>query len=74
MRRKLLAWGGGVALALGLAVPALATPGFATGNVNLRAGPGTNYPQVVVPNGAPVEISGPVRAGGAEHCRLHRFA
>ncbi|MBP0445546.1 SH3 domain-containing protein [Roseomonas sp. SSH11] len=47
------------ALLLGLAGPALAAPGFATGNVNLRAGPGTNYPQVtVVPAGAQVEIFG----------------
>lgn len=47
------------ALLLGLAGPALAAPGFATGNVNLRAGPGTNYPQVtVVPSGAGVEIFG----------------
>ncbi|WP_424134415.1 SH3 domain-containing protein [Roseomonas chloroacetimidivorans] len=47
------------ALLLALAAPASAAPGFATGNVNLRAGPGTNYPQVtVVPAGAPVEIFG----------------
>lgn len=59
MRRKLLVWAAGLGLVLGAAVPALAAPGFATGNVNLRAGPGTNYPQVVVvPNGAPVEIFG----------------
>jgi len=42
-----------------LAGPAAAAPGFATGAVNLRAGPGTGYPQVVVvPAGAPVEIFG----------------
>jgi uncharacterized protein YraI len=47
------------ALLIGLAGPALAAPGFATGNVNLRAGPGTTYPQVtVVPQGAQVEIFG----------------
>jgi uncharacterized protein YraI len=47
------------ALVLGLSGPASAAPGFATGAVNLRAGPGTNYPQVlVVPAGAPVEIFG----------------
>ncbi|HEY8614524.1 MAG TPA: SH3 domain-containing protein [Roseomonas sp.] len=47
------------ALLLGLAGPASAAPGFATGTVNLRAGPGITYPQVtVVPAGAPVEIFG----------------
>jgi uncharacterized protein YraI len=49
----------GFGLMLGTALPALAAPGFATGNVNLRAGPGTGYPEVVVvPNSAPVEIFG----------------
>ncbi|WP_338661819.1 SH3 domain-containing protein [Pararoseomonas sp. SCSIO 73927] len=47
------------ALLIGLAAPASAAPGFATGNVNLRAGPGTTYPKVVVvPTGAGVEIFG----------------
>ncbi|MBP0493490.1 SH3 domain-containing protein [Pararoseomonas indoligenes] len=47
------------ALLLGLANPASAAPGFATGSVNLRAGPGTTYPKVVVvPSGAGVEIFG----------------
>ncbi|MGI4951948.1 MAG: SH3 domain-containing protein [Janthinobacterium lividum] len=47
------------------ALPALAAPGFATGNVNLRAGPGTGYPQVVVvPNSAPVEIFGCLQGYG----------
>lgn len=47
----------GLGMVLSAAVPALAAPGFATGNVNLRAGPGNGYPQVVVvPNNAPVEI------------------
>ncbi|WP_308219921.1 SH3 domain-containing protein [Roseomonas populi] len=47
------------ALLLGLANPASAAPGFATGSVNLRAGPGTSYPKVVVvPAGAGVEIFG----------------
>ena len=41
------------------AAPVAAAPGFATGAVNLRAGPGVTYPQVVVvPAGAPVEIIG----------------
>jgi len=48
-----------VAMLAGLAAPALAAPGFATGDVNLRAGPGTSYPRVVtVPRGAAVEILG----------------
>ncbi|WP_159347544.1 SH3 domain-containing protein [Roseomonas harenae] len=55
------------ALLLALSNPASAAPGFATGNVNLRAGPGTNYPQVtVVPAGAPVEIIGCL--GGYSWC------
>lgn len=41
---------------------AQAAPGFATGNVNLRAGPSTQYPAItVVPNGARVEIHGCLR-------------
>jgi uncharacterized protein YraI len=43
---------------LGIAT-AQAAPGFATADVNLRAGPDTDYPSVeVIPNGAPVEIAG----------------
>ena len=65
MKRHLLGMGVGFGLLLGVAVPALAAPGFATGNVNLRAGPGTGYPQVVVvPNGAPVEIFGCLQGYG----------
>jgi uncharacterized protein YraI len=42
-----------------MAAPASAAPGFATGDVNLRAGPGTQYPRVVVvPGAAEVEIFG----------------
>ncbi|WP_426959466.1 SH3 domain-containing protein [Muricoccus radiodurans] len=46
-------------LTLALAAPASAAPGFATNDVNLRAGPGVNYPRVTaVPSGAAVEIFG----------------
>ena len=49
----------GMALVVSAVAPALAAPGFATGNVNLRAGPGTGYPQVtVLAAGQPVEIFG----------------
>ncbi|MFC0407411.1 SH3 domain-containing protein [Roseomonas elaeocarpi] len=49
----------GLALTVSAVAPALAAPGFATGNVNLRAGPGTAYPQVTVLGaGQPVEIFG----------------
>jgi uncharacterized protein YraI len=52
------------ALAVGalLAFPSLAsaaTQGFATANVNMRSGPSTRYPAVVViPVGAPISING----------------
>ncbi len=45
----------------GIAAPAAAqaATGYTTGNVNLRAGPGTQYPRVlVVPAGAPVAVFG----------------
>ena len=51
----------GAALIAALAVPTLANaaPGFATGNVNLRAGPSTGYPVITtLYAGAPVEIIG----------------
>ena len=50
------------ALLLGLAVPgaaSAATGGFTTGNVNMRAGPGTGYPVITtVPYGSSVAIYG----------------
>ncbi len=49
------------ALAGSLLLPAAAeaSDGFVTGDVNLRAGPGTDYPRItVLPEGAPVEIYG----------------
>ncbi|WP_334175259.1 SH3 domain-containing protein [Pseudoxanthobacter sp.] len=47
-------------LGIGAAAPAqAASPAVTTGNVNLRAGPGTNYPAVgSVPRGASVTIYG----------------
>lgn len=56
---KRLAWL--VLASLALAVPALAqaADGFVTGNVNLRAGPDSEYPLIVtVPVGTPVNIQG----------------
>jgi len=39
--------------------PAFAEPGFLSASVNLRAGPGTHYPALlVIPAGAPLEIIG----------------
>jgi uncharacterized protein YraI len=36
---------------------AQAAPGFATGDVNMRTGPGTNYARITtIPEGAPVEV------------------
>ncbi|WP_288430020.1 SH3 domain-containing protein [uncultured Agrobacterium sp.] len=59
MKKKLF---GAIALLALVAAPALAeaaTRGFATANVNLRSGPSTAYPAVVViPNGAPLTIHG----------------
>ncbi len=50
----------GVTLALlGMAGSAVAAPGFTTDGVNLRAGPGLDYPPVVpLPPGTPTEIYG----------------
>ena len=46
-------------LSLGLSSIAAAVPGYATGNVNLRAGPGTNYPVVTTLSaGTGLEIYG----------------
>jgi len=59
LKKKLL---GALALFALVAAPALAeaaTRGFSTANVNMRSGPSTAYPAVVViPNGAPLTIHG----------------
>jgi uncharacterized protein YraI len=48
-----------VALVAAPAAADAATRGFATANVNMRSGPSTAYPAVVViPNGAPVTVHG----------------
>lgn len=57
--RRLILWA--VALAAGLALPmaAMASPGFVTTNLNLRAGPSTGFPVVdTIPDGARVNIHG----------------
>lgn len=59
------------ALVSAMAVPgvAAAANAYATGNVNLRAGPGTNYPVVVTVNvGAPVNLHGCL--GGYNWCDI----
>lgn len=51
-------------LAIGLTLPdtARAADGYTTGNVNMRTGPGVNYPRIaVIPRGADVTIRGCVR-------------
>ncbi|MBO3762347.1 SH3 domain-containing protein [Ciceribacter sp. L1K22] len=49
----------GLAIAVSLPALAQAANGYATANVNLRAGPSTNYPAVtVIPAGAGVDIYG----------------
>lgn len=60
MRR---AWIAGIVLSAAATTPALPSradaPGFVVANVNLRAGPGTQYPPVVVvPAGSPVVMYG----------------
>ncbi len=59
MKKKLF---GALALLALVTAPALAqaaTQGFSTANVNMRSGPSTAYPAVVViPNGAPLTIHG----------------
>ena len=45
MKLSIIAAGGAILLSLGLST-AQAAPGYVTGNVNLRAGPGTEYPVV----------------------------
>lgn len=59
MKKKLF---GALALLALVAAPAMAeaaTQGFATANVNMRSGPSTAYPAVVViPNGEPLTIHG----------------
>ncbi|MGQ7792610.1 SH3 domain-containing protein [Faunimonas sp. B44] len=59
MRKRIIL---AAAVLLGLALPgaaAAATGGYTTGNVNMRAGPGTQYPPVtVVPRGSSVTIHG----------------
>ena len=46
MLKVLQAAGAAILISMGLASSGVAAPGYATGNVNLRAGPGTDYPVV----------------------------
>jgi uncharacterized protein YraI len=58
-RMKRPAWLATIALLLALPFAALAADGYATGNVNLRAGPDVGYPRIdTIPAGAPVDIQG----------------
>ena len=46
-----------IAAVIGWSVAAQAAPGVATGNVNMRAGPGTSYAKITtIPAGAQVEV------------------
>ena len=58
MRQTLFGAGALLGAAL-FATAAAAAPGVATGNVNMRSGPGTQYAKITtVPAGAPVEVLG----------------
>lgn len=59
MKRQLLKALAAGLLLLSPTVAAAAANGFATANVNMRSGPSTRYPAVVViPEGAPIVING----------------
>lgn len=59
MKRYFQAAGLAVLIMLGLSPAALAAPGYATDNVNLRAGPSTSYPAVTtIAAGSSVNIHG----------------
>ena len=54
-----LAAAGSLAAAISASTIAMAEPGVATGDVNMRTGPGTGYPIITtIPAGAPIEIYG----------------
>jgi uncharacterized protein YraI len=54
---------GALFLSVALGIPyAEAAPGYATANVNLRAGPDTDYPSVgVIPDSDPIDVKGCLR-------------
>ena len=72
MVNRTLITAGLIAAAALISSNALAEPGMATGNVNMRSGPGTEYPVITtIPAGAPVEVMGcqswcQVAYGGAQ--------
>lgn len=56
IRRSLVA-AGALAALFALSHAAAAAPGFATGYVNMRTGPGTGYSVItVIPTGAPIQV------------------
>ena len=56
--RKVLSILGGALLALSLPTVASAANGYATGNVNMRTGPGTQYTVITtLPAGAPIVVN-----------------
>ena len=56
--RSLIAAGAFAGFAM-ISTIAAADPGVATGNVNMRSGPGTQYPVITtIPAGAPIEVMG----------------
>jgi len=59
MHKRLLYAAGALAASLVWSGTALAVPGEATGDVNMRTGPGTQYQRIAtIPAGAPVEVLG----------------
>src|SRR5688572_4250179 len=57
--RKLKLLGAVAGVLLSGIAAANAAPGYATANVNMRAGPDIDYPRVdLIPDGEPVEIAG----------------
>ena len=59
---KRMLWSSLAALMLAAPITAMAADGYVTGNVNLRAGPDTQYPALtVIPAGTPVSVQGCTR-------------
>lgn len=57
LRRKAIVIAAGLGIGLGATGVALAYPGYATGNVNVRVGPSTSYPKIAsIAPGTPLDI------------------